>query len=64
MNRKFIKDFFPGIMISLAVSFLLFLYAPIDLYCANVSEFLFEIWDLFPGIAVLFLATCAVMLGI
>lgn len=64
MNRKFIKDFFPGIMISLAVSFLLFLYAPIDLYCANVSEFLFEIWDLFPVIAVLFLATCAVMLGI
>ena len=29
----------PGVFVSLAISFLIFLYAPIDLYCANVSEF-------------------------
>ena len=32
----------PGIFISLAISFLLFLYAPVDLYCANTAEFWFD----------------------
>ena len=32
----------PGVFVSLAISFLIFLYAPIDLYCANVSEFWFD----------------------
>lgn len=32
----------PGILVSLAISFLLFLYAPVDLYCANVDEFWFD----------------------
>ena len=37
----------PGILISLAISFLLFLYAPIDLYCANTAEFWFDFSTLF-----------------
>lgn len=64
MEKKFTKEFFPGIMISLAISFLLFIYAPIDMYCVNVSEFLFRIWDLLPVVTMLFLITFAVMLGI
>lgn len=32
----------PGVFVSLAISFLIFLYAPIDLYCANISEFWFD----------------------
>ena len=32
----------PGVFVSLAISFLIFLYAPVDLYCANVSEFWFD----------------------
>lgn len=61
MKKKFEKDFFPGIIVSLAFSFLIFLYAPIDMYCVNTSEFLFKIWNLLPVIAVLFLITLAVM---
>ena len=32
----------PGVFVSLAISFLIFLYAPVDLFCANVSEFWFD----------------------
>ncbi len=32
----------PGILLSLAISFLIFLYAPVDLYCANTAEFWFD----------------------
>ena len=36
------RQLLPGVFISLAISFLIFLYAPIDLYCANISEFWFD----------------------
>ena len=32
----------PGILLSLAISFLIFLYAPVDLYCTNTAEFWFD----------------------
>lgn len=31
----------PGILISLALSFILFIYAPVELYCSNLDEFWF-----------------------
>ena len=36
------RQLLPGVFVSLAISFLIFLYAPIDLYCANISEFWFD----------------------
>ena len=32
----------PGIFISLAISFILFIYAPVELYCSNLDEFWFD----------------------
>lgn len=36
------KDWLPGVLMAVAVSFLLFLYAPVDLYCSNIDEFWFD----------------------
>ena len=41
------QQLLPGLLVSLAISFLVFLYAPIDLYCSNVSEFWFDFSVLF-----------------
>lgn len=61
MKKRLEAELLPGILVSLAFSFLVFLYAPIDLYCANTTEFLFEIWDLLPVALMLFLPTFVVM---
>lgn len=53
----------PGIFISLAISFLLFLYAPIDLYCANTAEFWFDFSTLFLTALGMF-AACFVVLAV
>lgn len=52
----------PGIFISLAISFLLFLYAPVDLYCANVSEFWFDFSTLLITALGMFTACFAVLM--
>lgn len=52
----------PGIFISLAISFLLFLYAPVDLYCANVSEFWFDFSTLLITALGMFAACFAVLM--
>ena len=36
------KQLLPGIAVAVAISFLVFLYAPVDLYCSNISEFWFD----------------------
>ena len=35
-------DWLPGVLMAGAISFLLFLYAPMDLYCSNIDEFWFD----------------------
>ena len=44
MKSKKIKkqQLLPGIFISLAISFILFIYAPVELYCSNLDEFWFD----------------------
>ena len=37
MKKRDKKQLLPGIVLSVAVGFLVFLYAPIDLYCSNVG---------------------------
>lgn len=41
MKKRDKKQLLPGIVLSVAVGFLVFLYAPIDLYCSNADEFWF-----------------------
>ena len=36
------ENIMPGMILSLAISFILFLYAPIELYCTNLDEFWFD----------------------
>lgn len=43
-----------GICVLTSLFFMLFIYAPIELYCYNKDEFWFDIYDLFPVIFCLF----------
>lgn len=47
MKKKDKKQLLPGIVLAVAISFLVFMYAPIDLYCSNISEFWFDFGTLF-----------------
>ncbi len=42
-NRKITRQqLLPGILISVAISYILLLYAPVELYCSNLDEFWFD----------------------
>ncbi len=61
------KQLVPGLILSLALSFLLGLYAPLELYFTNITEFQFDFWALFPQLLKLFgilLAVCIVGFGL
>lgn len=47
LKKRNLNNWIPGLLVSAAISFLLFLYAPIDLYCANTEEFWFDFSTLF-----------------
>ena len=42
MKKRDKKQLLPGIVLSVAVGFLVFLYAPIDLYCSNADGLTLE----------------------
>lgn len=63
MKKINLKNWIPGLMVSAAISFLLFLYAPIDLYCANTAEFWFDFSTLFLTALGMF-AACFVVLAL
>ena len=42
MKKRDKKQLLPGIVLAVAIGFLMFLYAPVDLYCSNISEFWFD----------------------
>lgn len=54
------KELWVGIIASLAASFMLFIYAPLELYFNNVFEFWFDLPTLFPVLAELF-GICAIV---
>lgn len=57
----------PGLVLTLALSFLLGLYAPLELYFTNITEFQFDFWALFPqllGLFGIFLAVGLVGFGL
>ena len=61
MKKRDKKQLLPGIVLSVAVGFLVFLYAPIDLYCSNADEFWFDFGILFTAALGLFAVCVAVM---
>jgi hypothetical protein len=54
-TKKSVKELKSGILLTLAAGFMLFLYAPLEIYFSNKSEFWFDIYILFPVLLVLFL---------
>ena len=61
MKKRNLKNWIPGLLVSAAISFLLFLYAPIDLYCANTAEFWFDFSTLLITALGMFAACFAVL---
>lgn len=53
-EKKNIKDFIPAVLVSLAASFMLMVFAPIEIYYSNQDQFWFEIKQLIPVVACLF----------
>ncbi len=52
-----LKEVVPGIILAVACCFMLFLYAPLELYFTNKIEFWFDFYTLAPIMAVVFLIT-------
>ena len=44
------KQLLPALILSFALSFMLYFYAPIEMYIANCNEFWFDIYDIFPAL--------------
>lgn len=54
-KEKSIGFIMPGIILSMAISFLFFLYAPLELYFTNKNEFWFDFYKMIPILLVAFL---------
>ncbi len=64
-EKKLSKEkILPGIILSLAISFILFLYAPIELYCTNLDEFWFDFGKLLLLILGMFISGLLLMVSI
>ena len=62
MKKRDKKQLLPGIVVAVAISFLVLLYAPVDLYCSNISEFWFDFGILIRASLGLFLIGTVVLL--
>lgn len=58
-SGRFRSRFRPALTLSLAMSFLLTLFGPLELYFTNISEFDFDLYALLPPLGGLFLAVLA-----
>lgn len=59
-RRRFFQSFLPAVTLVLALSFLLTLYGPLELYFTNIREFHFDFYALFPELIKLFFLFAAV----
>lgn len=55
-KKRNIKDFIPALLVSLAASFMMMVFAPIEIYYSNQDQFWFEIKQLIPVVVCMFLA--------
>ena len=53
-KKRSLKGFISAIMVSLAASFMLMVFAPIEIYYSNQSQFWFEIKQLIPVVLIMF----------
>ncbi len=60
MNEK-LKDFLTVLVLSIATSFMLFIFEPIILYSTNPNDFWFDIYDIFPILLSTFLKSLLVL---
>lgn len=58
------KELFSGSIITLALCFMLFLYAPLELFFSNRDEFWFDVYILLPVLIITFLAFTITSIGI
>lgn len=66
-EKRSIKDFVPALLVSLAASFMIMVFAPIEIYYSNQDQFWFEIKQLIPVVIclfVIFLFVSLVVLGV
>ena len=61
-EKRNIKDFVPALLVSLAASFMIMVFAPIEIYYSNQDQFWFEIKQLIPVVVCLFVAFFVVSL--
>lgn len=47
-------ELWAGLCVVTALFFMLFIYAPIELYCYNIDEFWFDLYELMPMMAIVF----------
>lgn len=59
-NKDMVKKLMPAIFLSVAVSFMLFIFAPLEIYAANTDEFWFDFRILCPFIIKDFFICCGV----
>ncbi len=62
--KTVIKKVNGGILCSLALSFLIFIYAPLELYLVNQDDFWFDIYTIFPYLMGMFLISCTVCIAV
>lgn len=55
MKNKWIKELTPALLLSLSAGFMLFLFAPLEIYFNNKYEFWFDFYTLFPVCLLMFL---------
>lgn len=55
LREKGFRKIMPGIILSMAVGFMFFLYAPLELYFTNKNEFWFDFYKIIPILSVAFL---------
>ena len=61
MKNTKTRQLLPGFLMALAVSFLIFFYAPVELYCGNLDEFWFDLSVVLKISVVLFLLSTVVL---
>ena len=62
--KKFLKKIVPGIIVAAAISFLVAIYAPMELYASSQRDFWFSLETITPGCIVLFFLLWLVLSGI
>ncbi len=58
------EHFAPWIALAVAISFMICIFAPIDIYFANKEDFWFSLWQMLPGIVVIFTVVLVMLLAI